>query len=119
MITKALLCLFLATLAKADNWDLDETDVYGEARLIDGLFNNTQVDIKGALALLLIAILAGLVIVNSGGFGASSSEGYGYNRNGYDYNQQYNQQFYKRSDASLNGNFLPKLNRFLDFKMGH
>ena len=105
MITKALLCLALATLARAENWDLQESDVYGEPRFVNGLFNNTSVDIKGALALLLIAILAGLVIINSGKFGASNNNDYGYNRNGYDHHSQhYNQQFYKRSDASLNGN---------------
>jgi hypothetical protein len=103
MLTKVLLCLALVAFAKADNteWDLEESDVYGEARLLDGVFNNTSIDLNSILALVLIAILALVTLGPSLLGGGRSSQGH---TDYQDYNEYYNnQQFNHRSDQIVNG----------------
>lgn len=101
MMSKLLVCLALMAMSvKADDWDLSTEDTYGEPRLLDGVFNNTSIDLNGILALVLIAILA-LVTIGPNFLGGGGS-GYGYNRNGYggyDYQDYYNydNQLYKRA----------------------
>jgi len=87
----------------AEAWDLQEEDVYGEPRLLDSVFNNTEINMNSILALVLIGIL---FLVTSGG---SFLPGSGYSRNSYagqgqgyydyqDYGAYQNQdQFYKRA----------------------
>ena len=100
MMSKLVLCLALATAVRANDFEVSEEYVYGEPRLLDGVFNNTSIDLNSILALVLIAILA-LVTIGPNFLGGGGT-GYGYNRNGYeqyndyyDYNNQ--QQFYKRA----------------------
>ena len=100
MIAKFMICLvFAAAVVRADDWDLAEEDVYGEARLLDGVFNNTSIDLNSILALILIAVLA-LVTLGPNFLGGGGS-GYGQRNSyyNYDYDQYYdpNQQFYQRS----------------------
>jgi len=101
MMSKMLFCLAVATTSvKAEAWDLAEDDgLYGEPRLLDSVFNNTEININSILALILIGVL---FLVTSGG---SFLGGSGYSRNSYgngyyDYSDYgaYNQdQFYKRA----------------------
>jgi len=87
-------------MVRADDWDLAEEDVYGEPRLLDGVFNNTSIDLNSILALILIAVLA-LVTLGPNFLGGGGS-GYGQRNSYYNYDQDYynydqNQQFYQRS----------------------
>jgi len=101
MMSKMLFCLAVATTSvKAEAWDLAEDDgLYGEPRLLDSVFNNTEINVNSILALILIGVL---FLVTSGG---SFLGGSGYSRNSYgngyyDYSDYgaYNQdQFYKRA----------------------
>lgn len=100
MFSKLLLCLAMATVATVGATEqLELKEEYGEARLLDGVFNNTSIDLNSILALVLIGILA-LVTIGPNFLGGSSS----YNRGGYeysDYGGYGDQQFYKRSDANV------------------
>ena len=50
MIAKLMICMLFATsVVRADDWDLAEEDVYGEARLLDSVFNNTSIDLNSIL----------------------------------------------------------------------
>ena len=107
MIAKFMICLvFAAAVVRADDWDLAEEDVYGEPRLLDGVFNNTSIDLNSILALILIAVLA-LVTLGPNFLGGGGS-GYGQRNSyyNYDYDQYYdpNQQFYQRS-GRVDGKF--------------
>ena len=101
MMSKLLFCLALATVSVKAEYDVFEEDTYGEPRLLDGVFNNTSIDLNSILALILVGILA-LVTIGPNFLGGGAGTGYGYNRNGYqgydyyDYNN-YDNQFYKRS----------------------
>ena len=57
MMSKIAFCLAMATMAQANNFELEE-EYYGEPRLLDGVFNNTSIDLNSILALILIGILA-------------------------------------------------------------
>jgi len=128
MLTKLFLVLALTTLAHADiesDWGLAEEDVYGEtygeARLLDSVFNNTSIDFNSILALLLIGILFLVTQGGTGGlFGGGSASGYG-NRNSYDYDNYYynEQQFYKRSgyDNDVAGKMAQLENAFKKYQV--
>jgi len=91
----------MATMAQANNFELEE-EYYGEPRLLDGVFNNTSIDLNSILALILIGILALVTLGPNFLGGGATGSGYG-NRNsyGYDYYDYYNEnQFYKRSGVS-------------------
>merc|ERR1739844_450847 len=91
----------MGTLAHADDFSLQEEDVYGEPRLLDSVFNNTSIDLNSILALVLIGIL---FLVTQGGTGGLFG-GSAYNRNSYqsydysDYGGYGDNQFYKRSSG--------------------
>jgi hypothetical protein len=101
MLTKLIFVLALTTLAHADDFSLQEEDVYGEPRLLDSVFNNTSIDLNSILALVLIGIL---FLVTQGGTGGLFG-GSAYNRNSYqsydysDYGGYGDNQFYKRSSG--------------------
>jgi len=94
--------LFAASVVRADDWDLAEEDVYGEARLLDSVFNNTSIDLNSILALILIGVLA-LITLGPNFLGGGSGSGYGqrnsYYNNAYDYQDGYynENQFYQRA----------------------
>jgi hypothetical protein len=100
MMSKILFCSAMAFASvNAEAWDLQEEDVYGEPRLLDSVFNNTEINMNSILALVLIGIL---FLVTSGG---SFLPGSGYSRNSYgqgyydyqDYGAYNQDQFYKRA----------------------
>jgi len=95
-----MICMVFVAAVKADDWDLAEEDVYGEPRLLDGVFNNTSIDLNSILALILIAVLA-LVTLGPNFLGGGSGSGYGQRNSYYNYDYQdgyYDQnQFYQRS----------------------
>jgi len=95
MMSKALFCLAMAAFARADDFELEE-EYYGEPRLLDGVFNNTSIDLNSILALVLIGILA-LVTLGPSLLGGGSGSGYG-NRNAYEYNDQYYQDYYNENN---------------------
>jgi len=111
MLTKLIFVLALTTLAHADDFSLQEEDVYGEPRLLDSVFNNTSIDLNSILALVLIGIL---FLVTQGGTGGLFG-GSAYNRNSYqsydysDYGGYGDNQFYKRSDAYFDNDMASKL----------
>jgi len=99
-MSKILFCSAMAFASvNAEAWDLQEEDVYGEPRLLDSVFNNTEINMNSILALVLIGIL---FLVTSGG---SFLPGSGYSRNSYgqgyydyqDYGAYNQDQFYKRA----------------------
>ena len=110
MIAKLMICmLFAASVVRADDWDLAEEDVYGEARLLDSVFNNTSIDLNSILALILIGVLA-LITLGPNFLGGGSGSGYG-QRNSYynnyaDYQDGYynENQFYQRA-GKVDGKF--------------
>ena len=99
MMSKALFCLAMAAFARADDFELEE-EYYGEPRLLDGVFNNTSIDLNSILALVLIGILA-LVTLGPSLLGGGSGSGYG-NRNAYEYNDQYYQDYYNENNQFYN-----------------
>lgn len=102
MFSKVLLCLVLASVAYADDFNLEEQ--YGEARLLDSVFNNTgELNINSILALILVGILA-LITLGPNFLGGGSS----YDRNTYgydyqDYQDYYNHGFQKRTSPVFEG----------------
>jgi len=94
MMSKALFCLAMAAFARADDFELEE-EYYGEPRLLDGVFNNTSIDLNSILALVLIGILA-LVTLGPSLLGGGSGSGYG-NRNSFGYDDQYYQDYYNEN----------------------
>ena len=110
MFSKVLLCLVLASVAYADDFNLEEQDVYGEARLLDSVFNNTEININSILALILVGILALITL------GPNFLGGGAYNRNTYSYDYQdyqdyYNHGFQKRTSPVFEGSGKPFLER--------
>jgi len=107
MFSKVLFVLVLATIARADNWDLEEQDVYGEPRLLQSMFNNTEINPNSILAVILIAVLA-LVTLGPNFLGGGQQ----YNRNSYyshDYDYAYDNGFYKRSSQVLTDDVASKM----------
>merc|ERR1719215_2244227 len=112
-MSKALFCLAMAAFARADDFELEE-EYYGEPRLLDGVFNNTSIDLNSILALVLIGILA-LVTLGPSLLGGGSGSGYG-NRNAYEYNDQYYQDYYNENNQfyQRQGHFDGPLDLLLD-----
>merc|ERR1711973_909649 len=97
MVTKYLvLALFLGAAMAQDQFDADQTELMeNEARFL--YFNSSST--ATSLTLLGAVILLGVIfyLVYVGGLLSPASSGYAYNRNDYQYNQQYDN--YARSAA--------------------